>query len=271
MPEKLSSLSQKNNSKINFQSMNTSTTEDMMPEKSKRSSIVIILSLITIIALGGFAWSFVNYRNAQKQITLLSTPEGQQKLAQSEINRLIEKVGKHYLLPTNETPVLATISDVAQLAKTEPFYEHAQNGDKLLIYPTTKRAILYNEKNDVIINVGPIVLNENAATPAAETQPSAPKQVSPISVEIRNGSPVVGAGSQVADQLKTNSFVQITRVGNAAKKDYKNITVVVADALKNSEAVRSLAQTIGSSQVVSALPEGESASTADVLIIVGGK
>ena len=63
-------------------------------------------------------------------------------------------VGKHYLLPPNETPALATVTDRAKL--TTKFLQKAQNGDKILIYQQASRVIIYRPGIDRIIDVGPV-------------------------------------------------------------------------------------------------------------------
>ncbi len=271
MPEKMPSTNLKNHSKPNSFSMPTVESESSSFQ-SGSNPVMVILLVITIVAVAGFAWSFVNYRQAQKQIALLSTPEGQQTMAQNEVNRLVEKVGKLILLPLNEKPVVAEVKDAEKLAKTEPFYEQAHDGDRLLIYPNAKRAVLYSEKNNVVVNVGPIVLNEtsNPAETPAVNSPAA-KQIAPLSIEIRNGSTVVGAGSQVAEQLKTNQLFKITEVGNAANRDYKDVVLVVSETFKNSDAARQLAAAVKATSVVSVVPSGEAPSSADALVIIGNK
>lgn len=63
-------------------------------------------------------------------------------------------VGKHYLLPFDETPALATVEDKSKL--TSEFLRSAENGDKMLIYKNAKKVILYRPSIDRIIEVGPV-------------------------------------------------------------------------------------------------------------------
>lgn len=55
-------------------------------------------------------------------------------------------------LPAGEQPTLATVADQEKL-KGQDFFSHAQNGDKLLIYPKAKKAILYRPSTGKIIEV----------------------------------------------------------------------------------------------------------------------
>ena len=76
-----------------------------------------------------------------------------------EIEEVVSQVSRHLLLPQGEVPTLATIIDAATLAQEQAFYQNASDGDKLLIYLQNQRAIIYNPKQDIIVNVGPIVVD----------------------------------------------------------------------------------------------------------------
>jgi hypothetical protein len=65
---------------------------------------------------------------------------------------LTQKIGKFMELPAGEQPTLATVTDRAKL-KGQDFFESAQNGDKVLIYPKAKKAILYRPSIGKIIEV----------------------------------------------------------------------------------------------------------------------
>ena len=78
-------------------------------------------------------------------------------LAEKESQDLIIKVDKLILLPKGETPTIATVSDIEKLKK-QIFFANAVNGDKVLIYPKAKKAILYDPFLNKIIEVGPLTL-----------------------------------------------------------------------------------------------------------------
>jgi hypothetical protein len=63
-------------------------------------------------------------------------------------------VSRHYILPTNEEPALATVTDSTKLQTA--FLKHAKNGDKLLIYQANSTAIIYRPSADRIVAVGPV-------------------------------------------------------------------------------------------------------------------
>jgi len=96
-------------------------------------------------------------------------------LSAKEVDRIITNVGRHIRVP-DEEPLVALITDIDSLVATQAFYSGAENGDVLIVYPSISKAILYSPDDDVLINVGPIVFDENAAgttvpapAPAEET------------------------------------------------------------------------------------------------------
>jgi HSP90 family molecular chaperone len=72
-----------------------------------------------------------------------------------DLQNTIKKVGKHIVLPIDEEPTIATVSDPEKL-KDQPFFARAQKGDKVLIYSNSQKAILYNPTTDMIVEVAPI-------------------------------------------------------------------------------------------------------------------
>jgi hypothetical protein len=85
-------------------------------------------------------------------------------IAEAEENKRIEeivkKVNKLMLLPEGETPVLATINDADTLSKEQAFYLGSENGDVVLIYKQALKAIIYSPAKNVIINVGPVTVED---------------------------------------------------------------------------------------------------------------
>jgi hypothetical protein len=69
--------------------------------------------------------------------------------------QIIENVGKLILLPSDDTPTLAKVSDLSAL-QSQTFFKNAEVGDIVLMYPKSLRAILYDPIQNKIIEVGPI-------------------------------------------------------------------------------------------------------------------
>ncbi len=85
---------------------------------------------------------------------------------QAEVKSLVEKVSRLLIVPTDETPTVATVSDPDAL-KNQAFFADAKKGDKVLIYSNAKKAVLYDPSVDKIVNVAPL-------TTETESNPSAP-------------------------------------------------------------------------------------------------
>ncbi len=73
----------------------------------------------------------------------------------AELRALVSNVGEHMLLPADETPTLATVSDMHALEGQE-FFKYAEEGDQVLMYMRSRKAIIYRPSIDKIIEVGPI-------------------------------------------------------------------------------------------------------------------
>ncbi len=78
--------------------------------------------------------------------------------SQKELEQTIKSIGKLMILPEDETPTLATVTDPKKL-EGQPFFARAQAGDKILIYSNIKKVILYSPSMNKIIEVGGINLN----------------------------------------------------------------------------------------------------------------
>lgn len=93
---------------------------------------------------------------------------------QQEVTDLVARVSKLMLLPAGETPTIATVSDVDKL-RSQAFFKNAVNGDKVLIYASTRQAILYRPSANRIIEVAPLVVGDQTATPpSAAPTPTVP-------------------------------------------------------------------------------------------------
>lgn len=107
----------------------------------------IIIGLITLLALsvGGMTYFYNQTR---------SDPV---KEAKADFDKTLAEVGKLMVLPTDETPTFATVSDPEKL-KDQPFFANAEKGDKVLVYSSSRKAILYRPSLNKIIEVAPINL-----------------------------------------------------------------------------------------------------------------
>ena len=119
-----------------------------------RAVIVIAIVAVFFGAYFYYQWSLVR--------------QNPQAIAQQEAADLVAKISKLIVLPANETPTVATVSDPEAL-KDQPFFASAQKGDKLLIYAQAKKAVLFSVTLNKIIDVAPLNIGtQKAVTPPTE-------------------------------------------------------------------------------------------------------
>lgn len=121
----------------------------MEKTQKKRRIIVPVLAALLILTVIGFGVVYKKYTDVK------NNPE---KIAQAEIADIVQKAGKIISLPKDETPILATVSD-SQKLKDQPFFAEAKNDDKLLVYTKAKKAVIYRPSSNMVVNVGPLVMN----------------------------------------------------------------------------------------------------------------
>ena len=88
--------------------------------------------------------------------------------AQAQASQLRDQVGQLIELPTNELPTVATVADVSKL-QNQPFFANAKNGDKVLMFPKAKEAVLYRPTSRKIVQVAPLNPGSTAATAGNST------------------------------------------------------------------------------------------------------
>ncbi|MBA3724052.1 MAG: LytR C-terminal domain-containing protein [Candidatus Levybacteria bacterium] len=222
---------------------------------SKSLLVIISFSILVLVAAGFAVYYFMQYQNSQ---SLLKDP---QKATAQETGKIVDEVGRLIVLPQNEQPQIATVSDVNAL-KQQSFFAQAKNGDIVLIYTKAQKAVLYDPVQKKVVEVGPI--NVAAATPSASSAP-VPAE---LRVALYNGTSVTGLSTTTERDLKAKlPTVIVVSKGNAAKDTYTKTTVVDVTGKQAAGAVL-LAKTLNGE--VGPLPEGESKPTnADFAIILG--
>lgn len=81
-----------------------------------------------------------------------------------ENNELMETIGRLMVIP-NEEPIIATINEAELLIKEQPFYAGVSNGDKLVIFPKSQKAVIYSPSKNIIVNSGPFTINNTPTAP----------------------------------------------------------------------------------------------------------
>jgi len=232
--------------------------------KIKKESIPLITTILflilSIVGIGSGVYFYRQYKASEEK---LKNPTEAAKL---ESKALVAKVGKLMLLPNEEAQIVIVV-DVETLKKTQPFFQDAKDNDKLLLFQIAKKAVLYREAANVVINVAPIMDQQNQATLSGQT-PSAEVQGQSIRIALRNGSGIVGITQKFEEELKAKmQNITIVEKDNAKRMDYEKTVVIALSDTLSKTFVQQLANELSAS--VSSLPSDESKPAADLLIIAG--
>lgn len=130
--------------------------------------VAIVAAVIVLGALALFIRSQQQLKEVKKDLEQVqSDPAAKTKEANKQ---LVEQVGKLISLPQDETPTIATVSDLSKL-QGQPFFANAQIGDKVLIYQIDGKAILFRPTENKIIELAPINKSGQTGAPTTTTSP----------------------------------------------------------------------------------------------------
>lgn len=114
----------------------------------------LLLVLILLAAFATAGYFYWQYAEAQRKL------EDPREAAAFAVKDVTDRVGRLIVLPTDEIPTLATVTDAEKL-KSQAFFTNAENGDKVLIYTRNRLAIIYRPSDNKIIAVGTVNLNQS--------------------------------------------------------------------------------------------------------------
>lgn len=149
--------------------------------KGIRRLIIIFIVLVLIVSP-----SYYFYNQYQKN-QLLQNPN---ETANIQAQNLVDKVRTLMELPANEQPQIATVSDKTKLSG-QAFFARAENGDKVLIFSVSKKAILYRPSTNKIIEVSVlnIEVNKQPAVSSSSASPAFGPTASPEPVFVPTPTP----------------------------------------------------------------------------------
>lgn len=205
----------------------------MEVKKTSKANIIISVVLV-VIAVALAALTFFFYRQYQ------NIKKNPNQIAQAEIDAVTANIGRIIDLPKDETPTLATVQDKDKL-KDQAFFAMAENGDKILIYTKSKKAIIYRPKDNRLVNVGPIVID--------------PKSLPQIAL-INAGGDVNATVKKLAEKFSNDISIS-SNTDAKNKNNVKQVTVVDLTGGKAGDLANQLASQIGGT--VGPMPAGETA------------
>ena len=120
-----------------------------------KNTKIIIGVVVAVIVVCGIA-----YGVSHGKVSLTKTDTAQADVAKdttqtAEVQNIIAEVSKHIVLPANEVPTAAVVSDLSKLAGQQ-FFERAQLGDVVLVYANVRRVVLWRPSSQKIVEVSAI-------------------------------------------------------------------------------------------------------------------
>jgi len=113
-------------------------------KKYKQSLLTVLFVLLILGGVGlWFLWHHSHTATAQRQA-------------------VVGKIGKLVILPGNETPALAEVTDKTKL-DTNSILKEAENGDQVLIYTQNAKIIIYRPSDNKIVDIGPLLVGTSGS------------------------------------------------------------------------------------------------------------
>lgn len=246
---------------------------------TKSGMFKTILVLLFIAAIGSSGYFYYQFKQVKNAADIV------------DAKKTISAVEKLMNVPEKEVPTIATVTDKTKL-KSQPFFKAAENGDKVLIYASIKKAILYRPSSNKIIDVTPVntetldknnsgtTANSNTRVLGAEKSredsnknltgtisPSPTDEPKEFSVTLLNASSVQGATSTIETKIKDIENITIDAKDNT-QKQYDTSTVIILN-----ESARDLGKKLAGTlnyEIATNMPAGETApSNSDIVVIIG--
>ncbi|OGC45448.1 hypothetical protein A2V49_03360 [candidate division WWE3 bacterium RBG_19FT_COMBO_34_6] len=236
-----------------------------------------IIAILLFLGIAGFLG--YNYYNTQKQLSEYKEHSDVQAI--KEKYDLIKKIGKITLLPENEEPTIATVKDAYTL-KEQKFFYRAENGDKVIIYAQSSRAILYRPSINKIIESAPVNIRDLQGSVATaqlaqaentkqstESVLGTEEQKEPAKIAVYNGTKTMqGMASKVSNFLQSKydeKEIEIKELSNT--DELFEDTVVINITKKYDNLTKNLVSLLAAKE--EQIPEDDDLPDVDILIIIG--
>lgn len=137
----------------------------------KKMATKYLIPGLGIVALLSLVFSGSLYIAKYHPNVLGLSSDNSQTASPEDVEKLVKKVSELILLPSGETPNIATVNDLTQV-RSQDFFKNAEVGDKVLIYSLAKKAYLYRPSTHKLIEVGIVNQDDpNAATGGVQNPP----------------------------------------------------------------------------------------------------
>jgi hypothetical protein len=142
------------------------------PKKKLRINLKLTFSIILALFFLSFILGGVWVMNGKPKLKVLGSKDEKVTEDENTVNALVDEVSKIMLLPS-ETPIVATVDDVSKV-NNQKFFANAQVGDKVLVFQSDKKAVLYRPSEKRVIEVGFVRDNTDQADTASGSPSPSP-------------------------------------------------------------------------------------------------
>jgi len=134
----------------------SSLKQKIAKRKAKQKRLKLIfgsLSLLVVVLLLAVGYSQYRLYVLKRDELNITNSTGQTSPAKTG-EEVIKALSRHIILPENELPQIAEVTDVAKLKEKQAFFKDVKNGDIVIVYATI--IILYRPSLDLIVAAGDI-------------------------------------------------------------------------------------------------------------------
>ena len=255
-----------------------SAMADPKPAESKKGiskPFIVGVIVVGVIILGAAAiYIFA--------VTRENTPiPNKANLELAQVQEVIDNVAKLMDIPEGEAPIMLYVSNADNL-KSQDFFKNAENGDRVMVFKSSKQAILYRASTNKIISAtfatdqeieaikALAQPKEQVSTQSADIKAPTPSASNP-KVVILNGTKEAGLAKKASKLLDEDSY-DVVGTGNT-QGDYDKTTVVDVSKSTNipSSKISGIISTYSKIKTtIQKLPPQEAAPAgAEVVIILG--
>jgi len=220
--------------------------------------------ILAVVALLMVGLAYNSYRLSKENKVLGAQFEALKKdpqmFAKEEIKQLTDQLSKLVVLPTDEEPVVATVTDKEKL-KDQPVFAKAENGDKIVIYAKAQKAYVYRPSLNVLVDVIPVNIGNTGATLEGVSKQN------PLTLALINGTKSAGLAVELEKRIKDRNFEGVSVVVKATgrRNDYPRSLVVDLTG-KYKTQVEQLARILDADV---ATESSETKPNANVMVIIG--
>ncbi len=136
--------------------------------------VTLLCAALAYVLFWGDASTVVEQTQTTQQAQQPATPVSETELKEvatpeltGQLDVILSGLAKHILLPST-APQAMQIMNPDELIQKDQFFTGAQSGDVLLIYKEAGKAIIYSPKRDIIVNVGPVQIEQPQAAPRTQ-------------------------------------------------------------------------------------------------------